>query len=74
MILVKLSSSPLQIVVIDISGRHDGRAELLYILTGLLRKFEGVVTDDYFDYAWTLNEILDDDKLEIPKFFTQRTS
>jgi hypothetical protein len=74
MILEKLSSSPLQIVVIDISGRYDGRAELLYILTGLLRIFEGVVTDDYFDYAWTINEILDDNKLDIPKFFTQRTS
>lgn len=45
-------------LVMDVSGRHDGREEVIGVLRLLLTRFDGVVADEYTDEIWRLEEIL----------------
>lgn len=54
---------------IDISGRHDGTAEIKQLLGALFSELSGFVVDDYTDYFWTFSEIDNDTRVEGHTFF-----
>jgi len=53
---VQLGRLPAWGLVIDVSGRVDGRPEVVRLLRSLLEP-GGVALDDYSEHAWTLTEI-----------------
>lgn len=53
----------------DISGRHDGIKEVMWLTQQLLMNFEGVVLDDYTGHLWTLKEIESKTKIGNHHFF-----
>ncbi len=60
---------PIQILIIDISGRHHGETELLDFLKIFLSKFEALVMDDYTEHLWTRHEIFSKVKVRNHRFF-----
>ena len=52
----RLAKKPSITINADVSGRHDGMSECKTFISGLLREFEGVATDDFSDHFWTLAE------------------
>ncbi len=65
----KLGSEPELCICVNVSGRHPGKDELFNFLEQLLVKFDGVVLDDYTDYAWEINEILNGKLVKGHPFF-----
>jgi hypothetical protein len=65
----KLGAEPELSICVDISGRHPGKDELFSFLELLLTSYEGVVLDDYTEYAWNIKEILDGELIEGHPFF-----
>lgn len=63
-----LGCTPSVSVVADVSGRHDGRPEVIAFLKALLDQFDGVVQDD-FEPVWTMQQVLNDDELQGHRFF-----
>lgn len=59
-------------VIIDVSGRVDGTAEV-HRLLGLLLARGGVAFDDYTDHAWSLPEISSGTTVDGLRFFDFRT-
>jgi len=65
----KLGEEPKMSISVDISGRHDGKNEVMNFLASFLEINEGYVMDDYTDYAWSLNEIRNSVLVEGLPFF-----
>ena len=68
-LISKLGTEPKLSLCIDVSGRHPGKEELFSFLKLFLKKYDGVVLDDYTNFAWKLNEILDGKLIEGHPFF-----
>ncbi|CAH1227015.1 hypothetical protein PAECIP111891_06055 [Paenibacillus allorhizoplanae] len=58
-----------QVIQIDISGRHSGDKEVLFVVKELLSKFNGFAMDDYSDHLWHLIEIQNGAKYNGFNFF-----
>ncbi|RED51647.1 hypothetical protein [Cohnella lupini] len=58
-----------QVLQIDISGRHSGGKEVLFVVKELLSRFNGYAMDDYSDYIWHLIEIQNGTKYNKLNFF-----
>jgi hypothetical protein len=54
---------------VDISGRHNGTAEVMELATALLSTFMMYLMDDYTNHCWTYEEITMNTKIEGHKFF-----
>ncbi|MFE2542059.1 hypothetical protein [Actinacidiphila glaucinigra] len=67
-----LGYRPTWAVLMDISGRIDGTAEVRH-LAGVLLREGGVAFDDYSEHAWTLGEIESGTAIEGLRFFDFRT-
>ena len=70
--LVKNDQSILEkheLIMIDISGRHNGYDELVEFLEKLFKDTSGYVADDYTDYLWNIKEIIDNKKIDNHYFF-----
>ena len=53
--LVKeLGGEPSTTVVADVSGRADGTTEVKALFGGLLRRFDGLASDNYSSHYWTI--------------------
>jgi len=65
----KLGVEPKMSISVDISGRHDGKNEVMKFLASFLEINEGYVMDDYTDYAWSFNEINNSVLVEGHPFF-----
>ncbi len=63
-----LGCKPSVSVTANVSGRHNGRPEVIAFLKALLDKFEGVVQDDS-ESIWTMQEVLSGDIKEGRGFF-----
>lgn len=55
--------------MVDISGRHDGTAELLDFIKAFLKEMPAYVKDDYTDHFWTYEELENNLKVEGHTFF-----
>lgn len=44
-------------VIANVSGRHTGVAQVYDFVGGLLRRFDGLATDEYTDHYWTLGDL-----------------
>jgi hypothetical protein len=56
-VLAQFGGAPAVSIAADVSGRHDGTAESIAFVSGLLREFDGVATDEFTDHLWTQAEI-----------------
>jgi hypothetical protein len=52
-----LGGAPTAVLVIDVSGRHDGLAEVQQYISRVLSRFSGLACDDYSDDLWTRDEV-----------------
>lgn len=52
-----LGGLPSCVLTVDVTGRRSGYDEALGLARNLLTKWEGVVGDDYSDYAWRLDKL-----------------
>lgn len=57
------------IVIIDISGRHNGKIELIEFINNCLLNRNGYVMDDYTYHLWTIDEINGNKLVENHPFF-----
>jgi hypothetical protein len=55
-----LGEIPKVFVVVDVSGRIEGYAEVVAFVESFLGRFDGVVQDDHSSRAWTLDQIAED--------------
>jgi hypothetical protein len=49
--------SPLTTVVADVSGKADGTTEVKALFGELLRRFDGLASDNYSRHYWRIHEI-----------------
>jgi hypothetical protein len=64
-----LGRMPDVVVMVQVSGRIPGDAEIAQFADMLLREFRGVAWDDYTTHCWTLPEIKSGAKAYGHKFF-----
>jgi hypothetical protein len=56
-------------VIVHVSGRHPGDAEVRTIVVGLLTAFPGFADDDYTDHLWTLDDLKNERHVQNHPFF-----
>ncbi len=54
---------------VDISGRHDGTAEVMELVRALFAEFTVYLMDDYTNHFWTPQEIIEGNMIEGHHFF-----
>jgi hypothetical protein len=59
-------------LLVDVSGRHPGDAEVRALAVALLSRFRGFVMDEYTDHLWTLDEIAAGHQVQGKGFFDYR--
>ena len=64
-----LVEEPSVVVVVDVSGRHQGADEAKEFTIAALSRFPGVAQDDYSSHAWTREQILADELIDGRRFF-----
>ncbi len=64
-----LGRPPTCVVVCDFTGRRNCESIIYNFVEKLLRLYEGVVQDDYSDFAWKVSELRDLNKER--RFFLQ---
>jgi hypothetical protein len=68
-LVTKLGGVPECAICVDVSGRHRGKEDLFGFLEDFLKRYDGVVLDDFTDYSWSLPEILDGKRIDGHSFF-----
>jgi len=56
-------------LAVDVSGRVNGKSEIISFVQYFLSRYPGTVTDDYTDHEWSLGEITNDVKIQGHPFF-----
>ena len=68
-LIVSLGMMPAVTVMVEVSGRSPGDAEVLEFAALMLTEFRGVACDDYTSHCWTLPEIQSGAKIDGHTFF-----
>lgn len=59
-------------MIANVSGRHDGTAEVIRFVTMTLARFPGVASDDYSEHLWTRDEVAQGARFDGLTFFDHR--
>ena len=60
---------PSLVIIVDISGRHDGTSEVHDLMKGLLSTYDGYAQDDFSEHLWSYEQIADSSEYAGHPFF-----